>query len=157
VRHYAIKGVTEDAERFQFNTAIARIMELVNALYKYEADVEVKNIKFYEEVVADLIKLLAPFAPHFSEEMWEKLGYEYSVFNQKWPEWDEKALQRDVVEIAVQVNGKVRGRLEVPSKATDEEIEKLALSDKNVKAYVDGKEIKKVIVVKNRLVNIVVK
>ncbi|SFD97382.1 leucyl-tRNA synthetase [Thermoanaerobacter thermohydrosulfuricus] len=157
VRHYAIKGVTEDAERFQFNTAIARIMELVNALYKYEADVEVKNIKFYEEVVADLIKLLAPFAPHFSEEMWEKLGYEYSVFNQKWPKWDEKALQRDVVEIAVQVNGKVRGRLEVPSNATDEEIEKLALSDKNVKAYVDGKEIKKVIVVKNRLVNIVVK
>jgi leucyl-tRNA synthetase len=157
VRQYAIKGVTEDAERFQFNTAIARIMELVNALYKYEADVEVKNIKFYEEVVADLIRLLAPFAPHFSEEMWEKLGYEYSVFNQKWPKWDEKALQRDVVEIAVQVNGKVRGRLEVPSNATDEEVEKLALSDKNVKAYVDGKEIKKVIVVKNRLVNIVVK
>jgi len=157
VRHYAIKSVTEDAERFQFNTAIARIMELVNALYKYEADVEVKNIEFYEDVVADLIRLLAPFAPHFSEEMWEKLGYEYSVFNQKWPKWDEKALQRDVVEIAVQVNGKVRGRLEVPSNATDEEVEKLALSDKNVKAYVDGKEIKKVIVVKNRLVNIVVK
>ncbi|EIV99274.1 leucine--tRNA ligase [Thermoanaerobacter siderophilus] len=157
IRHYTIKSVTEDADKFQFNTAIARIMELVNALYKYEADVEVKNIKFYEEVVTDLIRLLAPFAPHFSEEMWEKLGYEYSVFNQKWPEWDEKALQRDVVEIAVQVNGKVRGRLEVPSKATDEEVEKLALSDKNVKAYVDGKEIKKVIVVKNRLVNIVVK
>lgn len=157
IRHYTIKSVTEDADKFQFNTAIARIMELVNALYKYEADVEVKNIKFYEEVVADLIKLLAPFAPHFSEEMWEKLGREYSVFNQKWPEWDEKALQRDVVEIAIQVNGKLRGRLEVPSNATDEEVEKLALSDKNVKAYVDGKEIKKVIVVKNRLVNIVVK
>ncbi|SHE34539.1 leucyl-tRNA synthetase [Thermoanaerobacter uzonensis DSM 18761] len=157
IRHYTIKSVTEDADKFQFNTAIARIMELVNALYKYEADVEVKNIKFYEEVVADLIKLLAPFAPHFSEEMWEKLGREYSVFNQKWPEWDEKALQRDVVEIAVQVNGKLRGRIEVPSNATDEEVEKLALSDKNVKAYVDGKEIKKVIVVKNRLVNIVVK
>ncbi|HHW57821.1 MAG TPA: leucine--tRNA ligase [Clostridia bacterium] len=157
IRHYTIKSVTEDADKFQFNTAIARIMELVNALYKYEADVEVKNIKFYEEVVADLIRLLAPFAPHFSEEMWEKLGYEYSVFNQKWPKWDEKAIQRDVVEIAVQVNGKVRGRLEVPSNATDEEIEKLALSDKNLKAYVDGKEIKKVIVVKNRLVNIVVK
>ncbi|MGI1691779.1 leucine--tRNA ligase [Thermoanaerobacter uzonensis] len=157
IRHYTIKSVTEDADKFQFNTAIARIMELVNALYKYEADVEVKNIKFYEEVVADLIKLLAPFAPHFSEEMWEKLGREYSVFNQKWPEWDEKALQRDVVEIAVQVNGKLRGRIEVPSNATDEEVEKLALSDKNVKAYVDGKEIKKVIIVKNRLVNIVVK
>jgi len=157
LRHYTIKSVTEDADSFQFNTAIARLMELVNGLYKYEADVKVKNIKFYEDVLADLIRILAPFAPHFSEEMWEKLGYEYSVFNQKWPEWDEKALQRDVVEIAVQVNGKVRGRLEVPSNATDEEVEKLALSDKNVKAYVDGKEIKKVIVVKNRLVNIVVK
>lgn len=157
VRHYAIKGVTEDAERFQFNTAIARIMELVNALYKYDTDVEVKNIKFYEDVVADLIRLLAPFAPHFSEEMWEKLGYEYSVFNQKWPKWDEKALQRDVVEIAVQVNGKVRGRLEVPSNAPDEEVQRIALSDDKIKSYLDGKEIKKVIVVKGRLVNIVVK
>jgi len=157
VRHYAIKSVTEDAERFQFNTAIARIMELVNALYKYDTDVEVKNIEFYEDVVADLIRLLAPFAPHFSEEMWEKLGYEYSVFNQKWPKWDEKALQRDVVEIAVQVNGKVRGRLEVPSNAPDEEVQRIALSDDKIKSYLDGKEIKKVIVVKGRLVNIVVK
>ncbi|WP_029688446.1 leucine--tRNA ligase [Thermoanaerobacter sp. A7A] len=157
VRHYTIKHVTLDADKFEFNTAIARIMELVNALYKYENEVEVKNMKFYEDVVRDFVKILAPFVPHFSEEMWERLGYEYSVFNQKWPEWDEKALQKDIVEIAVQVNGKVRGRLEVPSNATDEEVEKLALSDKNVKAYVDGKEIKKVIVVKNRLVNIVVK
>ncbi|MGB9680263.1 MAG: leucine--tRNA ligase [Thermoanaerobacteraceae bacterium] len=157
LRHYTIKSVTKDADSFQFNTAVARLMELVNGLYKYEAGTEVKNIKFYEDVLADLIRILAPFAPHFSEEMWEKLGYEYSVFNQKWPEWDEKALQRDVVEIAVQVNGKLRGKIEVFSNAEEKEVQDLALSDKNVKAYVDGKEIKKVIVVKNRLVNIVVK
>ncbi|SNX53341.1 leucine--tRNA ligase [Thermoanaerobacterium sp. RBIITD] len=157
VRNYTIKSVTEDAEKFQFNTAIARLMELVNALYKYDSDVETKNIKLYEDVITDLIKLLAPFAPHFSEEMWDRMSYEYSVFNQRWPQYDEKALIRDTVEIAIQVNGKVRGRLEVPSDANEKEIQDLALSDENVKSYVEGKEIKKVIVVKNRLVNIVVK
>lgn len=156
VRHYTIKHVTLDADKFEFNTAIARIMELVNALYKYENEVEVKNMKFYEDVVRDFVKILAPFAPHFSEEMWERLGYEYSVFNQKWPEWDEKALEREMVEIAIQVNGKVRSKAQVPSNATDEELKQIALSDERVKSYLDGKEIKKVIIVKNRLVNIVV-
>ncbi|WP_046159832.1 leucine--tRNA ligase [Caldanaerobacter subterraneus] len=156
VRHYTIKHVTLDADKFEFNTAIARIMELVNALYKYENEVEVKNMKFYEDVVRDFVKILAPFAPHFSEEMWERLGYEYSVFNQKWPEWDEKALERDMIEIAIQVNGKVRSKAQVPSNATDEELKQIALSDERVKSYLDGKEIKKVIIVKNRLVNIVV-
>ncbi|MDI3519478.1 MAG: leucyl-tRNA synthetase [Caldanaerobacter sp.] len=156
VRHYTIKHVTLDADKFKFNTAIARIMELVNALYKYENEVEVKNMKFYEDVVRDFVKILAPFAPHFSEEMWERLGYEYSVFNQKWPEWDEKALEREMVEIAIQVNGKVRSKAQVPSNATDEELKQIALSDERVKSYLDGKEIKKVIIVKNRLVNIVV-
>ena len=156
VRHYTIKHVTLDADKFEFNTAIARIMELVNALYKYENEVEVKNMKFYEDVVRDFVKILAPFAPHFSEEIWERLGYEYSVFNQKWPEWDEKALEREMVEIAIQVNGKVRSKAQVPSNATDEELKQIALSDERVKSYLDGKEIKKVIIVKNRLVNIVV-
>lgn len=156
VRHYTIKHVTLDADKFEFNTAIARIMELVNALYKYENEVEVKNMKFYEDVVRDFVKILAPFAPHFSEEMWERLGYEYSVFNQKWPEWDEKALERNMIEIAIQVNGKVRSKAQVPSNATDEKLKQIALSDERVKSYLDGKEIKKVIIVKNRLVNIVV-
>ncbi|MDI3310200.1 MAG: leucine--tRNA ligase [Thermoanaerobacterium sp.] len=157
VRNYTIKSVTEDAEKFQFNTAIARIMELVNALYKYDADVEIKNIRLYEETIADLVRLLSPFAPHFSEEMWERLGYSYSVFNQKWPEYDEKALVKDVVEIAIQVNGKVRGRLEISPDASEKEIQDEALSAESIKQYIDGKEIVKVVVVKNRLVNIVVK
>ncbi|AEF18022.1 leucyl-tRNA synthetase [Thermoanaerobacterium xylanolyticum LX-11] len=157
VRNYAIKSVTEDAEKFQFNTAIARIMELVNALYKYDAEIEIKNTKLYEETIADLVRLLAPFAPHFAEEMWERLGYSYSVFNQKWPEYDEKALVKDVVEIAIQVNGKVRGRLEVSPDASEKEIQDAAISAESIKQYIDGKEIVKVVVVKGRLVNIVVK
>jgi leucyl-tRNA synthetase, eubacterial and mitochondrial family len=157
VRNYTIKSVTEDAEKFQFNTAIARIMELVNALYKYDADVEIKNTRLYEETIADLVRLLAPFAPHFAEEMWDRLGYTYSVFNQKWPEYDEKALVKDTVEIAIQVNGKVRGRIEISSDAAEKEIQDKALSCDNIRQFIDGKEIKKVIVVKNRLVNIVVK
>ncbi|AST57022.1 leucine--tRNA ligase [Thermoanaerobacterium thermosaccharolyticum] len=157
VRNYTIKSVTDDAEKFQFNTAIARIMELVNALYKYDGEVENKNMKLYEETIADLIRVLAPFAPHFSEEMWERMGYSYSVFNQKWPEYDEKALVKDTVEIAIQVNGKVRGRLEIPSGATEKEIQDKALVVESIKQFIEGKEIKKVVVVKNRLVNIVVK
>lgn len=157
VRNYTIKSVTEDAEKFQFNTAIARIMELVNALYKYDADVEIKNTRLYEETIADLVRLLAPFAPHFAEEMWDRLGYTYSVFNQKWPEYDEKALIKDVVEIAIQVNGKVRGRLEVSPDANEKEIQDAAISAESIKQYIDGKEIVKVVVVKGRLVNIVVK
>ncbi|WP_434577887.1 leucine--tRNA ligase [Thermoanaerobacterium thermosaccharolyticum] len=157
VRNYTIKSVTDDAEKFQFNTAIARIMELVNALYKYDGEVENKNMKLYEETIADLIRVLAPFAPHFSEEMWERLGYSYSVFNQKWPEYDEKALVKDTIEIAIQVNGKVRGRLEIPSGATEKEIQDKALVVESIKQFIEGKEIKKVVVVKNRLVNIVVK
>ncbi|WKV10015.1 leucine--tRNA ligase [Thermoanaerobacterium sp. CMT5567-10] len=157
IRNYTIKSVTDDAEKFQFNTAIARIMELVNALYKYDGEVENKNMKLYEETIADLIRVLAPFAPHFSEEMWERMGYSYSVFNQKWPEYDEKALVKDTVEIAIQVNGKVRGRLEIPSGATEKEIQDKALAVESIKQFIEGKEIKKVVVVKNRLVNIVVK
>ncbi|WP_422678831.1 leucine--tRNA ligase [Clostridium thermosuccinogenes] len=156
-RHFAIRGVTEDADKFQFNTAISRMMELVNALYKYDSDVPQKNLKFMEEVIADLIRLLAPFAPHFTEEMWEQLGYEYSIFNQKWPEWDKNALVKDTIEIAIQVNGTVRSKADVPSNADNSEVEKIALADEKIKPFIDGKEIKKVIVVKNRLVNIVAK
>lgn len=156
-RHFAIRGVTEDADKFQFNTAISRMMELVNALYKYDSDVPQKNLKFMKEVIADLIRLLAPFAPHFTEEMWEQLGYEYSIFNQKWPEWDKNALVKDTIEIAIQVNGTVRSKADVPSNADNSEVEKIALADEKIKPFIDGKEIKKVIVVKNRLVNIVAK
>ena len=157
VRNVAIKGATQDTERFQFNTAISRCMELVNALFKYDSEVKVKNIKLFEETIIDLIKLISPFAPHFAEELWEQLGFEYSIFNQAWPAIDEKALVRDTIEIAVQVNGTVRGKIEISANADNSEAEAVALSDEKIKQFLDGKEIKKVIVVKGRLVNIVAK
>lgn len=157
MRHTAIKGVTEDAEKFQFNTSIARLMELVNALYKYDAAVQNKNIKLLEETIVDMLKLIAPFAPHFADEMWEILGYEYSIFNQKWPEWDEKAFVKDEIEIVIQFNGKIREKIMLPSGLSREETEAMAMKDEKVLTLLDGKSIVKVITVPDKLVNIVIK
>jgi len=156
VRNHSIKSITEDCDRFQFNTSIARMMEFTNALMKY-ANAENKNTTFLEEVIEDYIMLLAPFAPHFSEEQWELLGNEYSVFNQTWPTFDPKALIKDEVEIAIQVNGKIRSKINVSSSMTEKEIETVALEDQETAAFLEGKKIVKVIVIKGRLVNIVVK
>ncbi|NLY19274.1 MAG: leucine--tRNA ligase [Clostridiaceae bacterium] len=156
VQHTAIKGVTEDAEKFQFNTSIARLMELVNALYKYDS-LPNKNRKLMEEAIRDLIILLSPFAPHFAEEMWEVMGYEYSVFNQSWPVYDPKALVKDTVEMAVQINGQVKYRIEVASDADKKVIEETALNDEKAATYLKDKQIIKIIVIPGRLVNIVVK
>jgi len=156
VRHYAIKCATEDTEIFQFNTAIARIMELINALYKYDA-LESRNMKLMEDAVKDAILLMSPFAPHFAEEMWEVLGYEHSIFNQPWPVYDEKALVRDEIEMAVQINGQVKYKINVPRDADDKQIEEAALTDERAAGYIGGKSIVKVIVVKGRLINIVVR
>lgn len=153
-RHTAIKGVTEDSEKLQFNTAIARMMEFTNALNKYLGE-EVKNGDFLKEVIVDYVKLLAPFAPHFSEEQWENLGMNYSVFNTEWPTFDPSALVKDEVEIAIQINGKIKAKINVSTSANDEEIKETALNDAHVKAALEGKTVRKVIVIKGRLVNIV--
>ena len=155
-RHSAIKGITADTEVFQFNTAIARLMEFTNALYKY-MQVENKNVKFLKETLIDYIRLIAPFAPHFAEEQWSLIGMDYSVFNQSWPEFDPKALIKDEVEIAIQVNGKIKARVNVSSDASEDEIKETALNNEDVKAATSGKNIAKVIVIKGRLVNIVAK
>jgi len=156
IRNYAIKNVTADTEQFQFNTSIARIMELVNAMYKYDA-LESKNRALLEDTTKDMLKLIAPFAPHFAEEMWERMGNPYSIFNEPWPVHDEKALVKDEVELAVQFNGQVKFRINVPSDADNKAIEEIALNDERSKPYLKDKTVVKVIVVKNRLVNIVVK
>jgi len=156
IRNYAIKNVTDDTEQFQFNTSIARLMELVNAMYKYDA-LENKNRALLEDTARDLIKLLSPFAPHFAEEMWEMLGNTTSIFNEPWPVHDEKALVKDEVELAVQFNGQIKYRINVPSDADNRTIEEMAINDVRSRPYLQDKTIVKVIVVKNRLVNIVVK
>ena len=155
-RHTAIKGVTEDADKMQFNTAIARMMEFVNALSKYIQE-DTKNLEFLKETVLDFIRLLAPFAPHFSEEQWSIMGMTTSVFNESWPTFDPSALIKDEVEIAIQINGKIKSRINVASNLTEDEIKEAALNDSTIKENTEGKNIVKVIVIKGRLVNIVVK
>ncbi|OSA93077.1 UNVERIFIED_ORG: leucine--tRNA ligase [Clostridium botulinum] len=155
-RHTAIKGVSEDAEKMQFNTAIARLMEFTNALHKY-IQADTKNPKFLKETVVDFLKLLAPFAPHFTEEQWNLLGHNSTIFNEKWPEFNPAALVKDEVEIAIQVNGKIKAKIMIPSNLDEEGIKKASLENETIKANTEGKNIIKVIVIKGRLVNIVVK
>ena len=155
-RHTAIKGVTEDGNKMQFNTAIARLMELTNALNKYLQE-GVKNPAFLKETVVDFIKLLASFAPHFSEEQWSLLGYNTTVFNERLPEFDPNALVKDEVEIAIQINGKIKAKIMVASNLDEEGIKAAALDNEIIRENTNGKNIVKVIVIKGRLVNIVVK
>ena len=155
-KHTAIKGVTEDGNKMQFNTAIARLMELTNALNKYLQE-GVKNPTFLKETVVDFIKLLASFAPHFSEEQWSLLGYNTTVFNERLPEFDPNALVKDEVEIAIQINGKIKAKIMVASNLDEEGIKAAALDNEIIRENTNGKNIVKVIVIKGRLVNIVVK
>lgn len=159
VLHSSIKKVTNDIEtRFNFNTAISTMMELVNALYAYKEAAKEPNAGLIYEAISDLIKMMSPFVPHITEELWRgAIDANSSVHEQNWPECDEEALKVDNVEIVLQVNGKVRGRLTVPAEATKEELEKIAMADANVQAHIGDATVRKVICVPGRLVNIVAK
>lgn len=159
VLHNSIKKVTNDIEtRFNFNTAISTMMELVNALYAYKEAAKEPNAGLIYEAISDLIKMMSPFVPHITEELWRgAIDANSSVHEQSWPECDEEALKVDNVEIVLQVNGKVRGRLTVPAEATKEELEKIAMADANVQAHIGDATVRKVICVPGRLVNIVAK
>lgn len=159
VLHSSIKKVTNDIEtRFNFNTAISTMMELVNALYAYKEAAKESNAGLIYEAISDLIKMMSPFVPHITEELWRgAIDANSSVHEQSWPECDEEALKVDNVEIVLQVNGKVRGRLTVPAEATKEELEKIAMADANVQAHIGDATVRKVICVPGRLVNIVAK
>lgn len=156
LRHSTIKRVTDDMEVFSFNTAIARIMELVNGLVKYD-QLNDKNVKLMRETASDLIGLLAPLAPHFAEELNENIGNKKSIFNMPYPKYDESALVKDSYELAVQVNSKVRSKIEVPSDSDDKAIAEIAMNNDAIKPFIDGKTVVKTIVIPKRLVNIVVK
>ena len=154
--NYAIKKVSDDiGERFNFNTAISTIMELVNEMYRYKEGTI--NPGLYGAAIKDLIIMLAPFVPHVTEEMWEHLGYEGSVHDQSWPEYDEKALVKDTVEIVVQVNGKIKEKLDIAGGLSKEEMEKTVMENEKVKGLIEGKNVVKVIAVPGKLINIVVK
>jgi leucyl-tRNA synthetase len=157
--HFTIKWVTEDIEkRYHFNTAIAHLMELTNAIYDYRYEEEKEEDKtVIEEAIRTLIILLSVFAPHIAEEMWEGIGEKAFVSDQCWPEYDENALVRETIKMAITVNGRLRDEIEVERDAIEERIKELALNSKRIQKHIQGKEIKKIIVVKQKLVNMVVK
>lgn len=155
-QHYTIRAVTQDSERFQFNTSIARMMEFINAISKYQS-VSGAMPSYIIEAAETLILLFAPFAPHFCEEQWEHLGNAYSIFNQKWPQFNSAALVLDEVEIAVQINGQVKFRLMIASSLQEAEVETIVRSDARLNEALAGRSIVKFIYVKGRLANIVAK
>ncbi|WAM32922.1 leucine--tRNA ligase [Caldicellulosiruptor morganii] len=155
--NYTIKKVTEDiGERFSFNTAISSIMELLNFLYDYK-EKGVLNEELVLKTLRNLLILIYPFTPHIACELWEIMGFEGDIEDVSWPEYDENALVRKSVEIAVQINGKIRARFEIPTDISEDELKEKILNDDKIKDLLGGKEIVKFIYVKNRLVNIVVK
>ncbi|OGB67094.1 MAG: leucine--tRNA ligase [Caldithrix sp. RBG_13_44_9] len=158
ILHYSIKGATEDTERFHFNTAISRIMELVNGLYRYsgEKTKEALNAPLLKEVIEKLNLLLTPFAPHLAEELWEKTGHSSSMFLQSWPQYDPKALEADLINYGILINGKVRAQMEIDRNLSTMEIEKIALQSGRIPELIKGKTIRKIIVVPEKVVNIVV-
>lgn len=155
--HKTIKKVTEDLYTLGFNTAIAALMEFVNELYKIKVDLPAnrKNAA-WSEAISALAQLLAPFAPHIAEELWAEMGHDDSVHVDHWPTWDEKYLVADTMTIVVQVNGKVRANIEVPTDSSEEEVTKAALENERIIEHVGIEEPTKVVYVPGRLVNIVV-
>ncbi|MGF7186189.1 leucyl-tRNA synthetase [Desulfitispora alkaliphila] len=155
--HNTIKRVTDDISlRFNFNTAISAVMELVNGIYNYKDKAKEQNAAVVKEAINATVLLLAPFAPHLCEELWEQTGNKGSVHDQSWPNYEEKALKEDKVTIVVQVNGKVKERIDIEAGLDKAAIEAAIMEEERVKLHIDGKEVKKVIVVPNKLVNIVV-
>ena len=154
--HYCIQQVSQDMERFQFNTCVARMMELLNALSTYSQEKD-RNDALYLYAVQNLLRVLAPLAPHFSEEAAEKLGATHSVFLEEWPSFDEQYLQKNEVEIAVQVNGKIVERIMIPSEADRDGMIEHVKADPRYSEWLGGKSLVKGIAVPGRLVNLVVK
>ncbi len=153
--HEAIKAMTHDLDNFSFNTSIARLMEYTNALSKAKSAYWETDL--WKETVDTLVLLLAPITPHLAEELWARQDNDHSVHQQSWPEWDEAMLVQETREIPIQVNGKVRGRVTIPTDADETLIREVALSESNVQRYLEGREIVKVIIPRKKLVSIVVK
>jgi leucyl-tRNA synthetase len=146
--HQSIKKVSEDIEALRFNTAIAQLMILVRDAAKSE--------EMSRELAETVVRLVAPFAPHIAEELWSRLGHAESVANAPWPQADERYLVQETITVVLQVNGRLRDRLEVPADSTEEDLQQYALNSDKVQAHVEGKTIRKVVVVPGKLVNVVV-
>lgn len=152
--HKTIKAVTNDIDKFQFNTAIARLMELTTAITKYQAK---PNRSYAEEkrAIETYAKLLSPFAPHYMEEVWQEFGYTTSIFDEKWPEYDEQKTISKNIEIVVQINGSIKSRIVIPAGTEQQQMQDIAMQDEKIQALLEGKTVKKIIAIKDKLVNIV--
>ncbi|MCU0934371.1 MAG: class I tRNA ligase family protein, partial [Thiobacillaceae bacterium] len=156
--HETIRKVTRDIEeRFHFNTAISAVMELFNAMAALEvAPAGPAKVGVMRLALESLTLMLAPIVPHIAEELWAALGRPQSVLLAAWPEWREDAIERDTILIVVQVNGKLRSRITAAVDADEEAVKQMALADENVRKFVQERPVRKVVVVKNKLVNLVV-
>ena len=146
--HKTIKKVTEDIENFRFNTAVSALMILTNEFEKFPK-LPTANYQL-------LLKLLAPMAPHIAEELWQNLGHKKSIFLEKWPEYNPKLVKEEIVTLVIQVNGRVRDKIEVKASLSEEKARALAISREKVQKWIEGKEIKKVVFVQGKLINIVI-
>ena len=159
--HIAIKGITNDISNdFQFNTVISKYRELVNAIYDWrskKSDLDEEDKIVFSFAVVTLIKLMSPVAVHLTEEAWHELGGETSIHDLEWPKWDENLAKASSITLVVQINGKVKDKIEADEALSEEELKQLALSSEKVKELIEGKTIVKTIVVPKKLVNIVVK
>lgn len=151
--HRLVKRVTEYLEGFRFNTAIAALMEHTNYLLAVKGEVGEEE---WREAIRTFLLVLAPFAPHHAEELWEVIGEEYSVHEQGWPSWDEELVREETVTLVVQVNGKLRDRVEAPAGVDEDQARELALASEKVRAHVEGRELRKTVYVPGRLINLVV-
>ena len=147
VYHQTVKKVTEDYEGLRFNTGISQLMVFINDAYKVDV--------LPKQYVEGFVKLLAPICPHTTEELWSKLGHEDTISYEAWPAFDEAKLVDDEVEIVVQINGKVRAKVNVPAEASREELQDIAMANEDVQEFIEGKTVRKVIAVPGKLVNIV--
>lgn len=153
--HQTIKRVTTDIEReYHFNTAIAALMELINEITSFEPESD-EDFAIFKFAIETALLLLSPFSPHIAEELWEAIGNKPSIFEQRWPGWDEEAAKEEEIELVIQVNGKLRSKVMVSHGLSEEEVKQKALSEPKIKEMIGGKIIKKVLVVKGKLVNIV--
>ncbi len=152
--HQVIRKVTEDLETFSFNTAVAAIMELRNAIQEAQRSQNVSQ-PIWDEAIDTLLLLLAPSAPHITEELWAQRGHEYSIHQQAWPTWAADIAKEDAVTLVIQVNGKVRDKIETAANQDDDALKAIALASEKIQGWLAGKEPRKVIVVKGKLVNIV--
>lgn len=153
--HKAVKKVSDDMQELGFNTAIASLMECVNELYKIKAEQGFAQKETWQTNLSVLIQLLAPFAPHIAEELWQELGHDGSVHVSKWPAYDKQLVKEELITIAVQVNGKVRSELMLPADVSEEEAIKAAKQDDKVAKNLKGKKVKKTIYVPGRLISLV--